>query len=117
MAKAGPRLVDASGHGIPELLKAIMKLFPLDAYVEAPVSVMDLVPGDKKKGLKAVIWDDYKQIVEEGHGAEVKVAAVERFAFYDRAKKAFAVVSTGETALYGNIILTKGVIGGKDDDE
>ena len=76
----------------------------------SPVALMDPVPNDKAKGLKTPIWDDYKKIVNESEGKEIEVELVERFAFYERAKNCFAVVATGESALYGNIILKKGVL-------
>merc|ERR1712189_114470 len=100
VAKAGPELVRADGHGIPGLLKGILFLFPLDTYVDHPVALMDPVPGDKAWGLKTPIWDEYKKIVNETEGKTIDVALVERFEFYERAKKAFAVVATGESALY-----------------
>ena len=106
----GPELIRASGHKIPPLLEAILALLPLDSYVAAPVALMDLVPSDKERGLKTPVWDEYKMIVNRAEGHEVHVEQVERFMFYERAKKAFAVVATGEGALYGNIILKKGVI-------
>ena len=76
----------------------------------SPVALMDPVLNDKAKGLKTPIWDDYKKIVNESEGKEIEVELVERFAFYERAKNCFAVVATGESALYGNIILKKGVL-------
>jgi L-fucose mutarotase len=79
---------------------------PLDIYVEAPVALMQVVPGDT---YVPEIWDTYKAIVAEKEGNK-HCENVERFAFYDRAKQAYAVVATGETALYANIILKKGVV-------
>ncbi|CAF5172028.1 unnamed protein product [Rotaria magnacalcarata] len=67
---------------------------------------MDLVDNDKSKGLQVPIWEQYKQIV----GNNVQFEMVERFQFYERAKKAFAIVRTGESAIYANIILKKGVV-------
>lgn len=102
--------VRADGHDIPSLLKAVLHLFPLDTYVDTPVALMDPVPNDKARGLKTPIWDEYKKIVNESEGKTINVELVERFAFYDRAKQAFAVIATGESALYGNIILKKGAL-------
>ena len=99
-------VVRADGHGIPELLEAILKLFPLDTYVEAPVMLMQVTPGDD---VDPVIWKDYRKIVDK-HQDNVKFKEIERFAFYERAKKAYAIIATGETAIYANIILKKGVI-------
>ncbi|XP_078589311.1 fucose mutarotase-like isoform X3 [Branchiostoma floridae x Branchiostoma japonicum] len=109
ICNSGPIEVRADGHCIPALLKAVLELLPLDTYVESPAAVMDLVPGDKEKGLKTPVWDTYRGLLKEA-GSTAPLEQVERFDFYERAKKAFAVVATGETALYGNIILKKGVI-------
>ena len=71
---------------------------------------MDLVANDKKKGIQTPIWNDYQFIVNASEGKSINVELVERFDFYKRAKEAFAIVATGEKALYGNIILKKGVL-------
>ncbi|KAK7930798.1 hypothetical protein WMY93_007193 [Mugilogobius chulae] len=105
----GPKEIRADGLGIPQLLEAILKLLPLDTYVSCPAAVMDLVESDKLKGLPVPVWDIYSQLLHLNN-AQSNLDKVERFAFYERAKKAFAVVATGETALYGNLILKKGVI-------
>jgi len=105
-ASVAQRLVRADGHGVPEILDAILELFPLDAYVESPVALMAVTPGDD---CVPVIWDEYKEIIAK-HEPNAKVEEVERFAYYERAKKAYAVLQTGETAIYANIILKKGVI-------
>ena len=101
-------VIRADGHGVPELLDAILKLFPLDSYVENPVSLMQVMPGDNAK---TPIWDEYKKIVgvHDSRGAEA-FCEVERFEFYERAKKAYAIIATGETAIYANIMLQKGVV-------
>ncbi|KAK2824238.1 hypothetical protein Q5P01_021413 [Channa striata] len=105
----GPKEIRADGLGIPQLLDAILKLLPLDTYVPSPAAVMDLVDSDKQRGLSVPVWDTYIQLL--GHaGSQTPLEKVERFVFYERAKKAYAVVATGETALYGNLILKKGVI-------
>jgi L-fucose mutarotase len=106
-ASIANRLVRCDGHGIPQLLDAILKLFPLDAYVDSPVSLMQVVPGDT---VETPIWDVYKDIVKKYEPKNNKIENIERFAFYERAKKAYAVVATGEKALYANIILKKGVV-------
>ncbi|XP_048959147.1 fucose mutarotase isoform X6 [Canis lupus baileyi] len=100
---------DEIGLGIPPLLEAVLQLLPLDTYVESPAAVMELVPSDRKRGLQTPVWGTYQSILS-GAGCGGALATVERFAFYERAKKAFAVVATGETALYGNLILRKGVL-------
>ncbi len=104
-ASMAQRLVRLDGHGVPEILDAVLKLMPLDTYVEAPVALMD--NGDSAN--KPPIWAEYEEIVKANEG-EKKFELEERFAFYERAKKAYAVVATGETAIYANIILKKGVV-------
>ena len=106
-ANCANRLVRADGHNIPEILDAILKFFPLDPYVEKPVSLMAIVPGDT---VKTPIWEVYRKIVMKHDSKFRDFENVERFEFYERAKKAFAVVATGESELYANIILKKGVV-------
>jgi L-fucose mutarotase len=101
------RLVRADGLGCLILLDAILRLLPLDQYVEKPVALMAVVPGDS---YKPVIWDDYRTIVRQHEASFTDFDYVERFAFYERAKNAYAVLATSEMALYANIILKKGVI-------
>ena len=100
------KVIRCDGHGGVELLDAILQLFPLDIYVEKPVSLMAVVPGDK---VETPIWDEYKSIIAKYdiRGADT-VANIERFAFYEEAKKAYAIIATGESALYANVILQKG---------
>ena len=103
------KLIRMDGHGVPEVLKAVLKLFPLDPYVEKPVGLMQLVSGDT---VETPIWDEYRAIIKASD--EVKkfedFEYIERFVFYERAKKAYAVVATSEAALYANIVLGKGVV-------
>ncbi|MCM3271325.1 L-fucose mutarotase [Paenibacillus elgii] len=106
-ASHAQRLVRCDGHGVPELLEAILTFFPLDAYAEHSVALMAVVPGDP---VKPVIWDEYRAIVKKHAPEAAEPAFVERFAFYERAKQAYAVVATGEGALYANIVLKKGVV-------
>lgn len=106
-ASVAQRLVRADGHDVPKLLEAILKFFPLDQYVEKPVALMAVVPGDDTK---PTIWEDYRKIVKASGEKFSDFEFVERFAFYERAKEAYAVVATSEKALYANIILKKGVI-------
>ncbi|MBR5234272.1 MAG: L-fucose mutarotase [Clostridia bacterium] len=105
-ASNAKRLVRADGHGVPELLDAILQLFPLDTYVEAPVMLMQVTPGDD---VDPVIWKEYRKIVDK-HQDNVNFEEIERFAFYERARDAYAIVATGEGALYANVILKKGVV-------
>lgn len=101
------RLVRLDGHGVTEVLDAMMKFFPLDTYVENPVGLMAVVPGDD---VKPTIWDEYKATINKYDPQNCKIEFVERFDFYERAKNAYAVIATGETAIYANILLKKGVV-------
>ena len=101
------RLVRADGHGVPELLEAIVQFFPLDTYVPDPAVVMAVLPDDD---VDPVIWKDYARILSESEGREVKLTGMERHEFYARAREAFAVVATSDSALYANLILVKGVV-------
>jgi L-fucose mutarotase len=102
-------LVRADGHGVPELLDAILQVIPLDEYVEHPALIMQVA--DKDKGLEVPIWDTYKQIVakHDSRGAAA-FGSVERFAFYEEARNTYCILQSGETAIYANIILQKGVV-------
>ena len=86
-------------------LSAVLKLMPLDTYVDAPVALMD----NNGDGDRPAVWDKYEEIVKANEG-DKNFELMERFAFYDRARKAYAVIATGETAVYANIILKKGVV-------
>ena len=104
----GQRVVRCDGHGVPELLDAILTLFPLDPYgEEIPVSLMEVVPGDT---VETPIWEEYRAIVKKHNPGFKDFNHIERFEFYERAKKSFAVVATGEAALYANILIRKGVV-------
>lgn len=103
-------VIRCDGHGVPEILDAILQVFPLDTYVEKPVNLMQLMPGDVGK-VETPIWDTYKEIVEkhDERGADA-IGNIERFAFYDEAKTAYAIIATGESAIYANVMLQKGVV-------
>jgi L-fucose mutarotase len=103
----GERVVRADGHGVPAILEAILKLFPLDSFVEQPAAVMRRVDQPDQP---APIWTEFQKLLDSAEGKHIAIERVERFAFYERAKEAFGVVATGETALYGNLIIKKGVI-------
>ncbi len=105
-ASVAKRLTRLDGHGVSEILDAVLTLFPLDRYVESPVSLMAVSEGDD---VKPDIWEDYKKIIYEREGA-CSIELVERFEFYERARKCYCVVATGESALYANIIIKKGVV-------
>ena len=90
----GKKVIRMDGHGVPEILDAILQVFPLDTYVEHPVTLMAVVKGDT---VETPIWDTYKEIV--------------KWEFYDKTKEhSSVVIQTGESALYANIILKKGVV-------
>ncbi|SCI85579.1 L-fucose mutarotase [uncultured Clostridium sp.] len=101
-------VIRCDGHGVPELLDAILTVFPLDTYVDKPVNLMEVMPGDN---VETPIWDTYKEIIQKhDNRGEETVGTIERFKFYDEAKKAYAIIATGEKALYANVILQKGVV-------
>jgi L-fucose mutarotase len=101
------RIVRADGHGVPELLDAILTFFPLDTFVDHPVSVMEPVD---LSAPEPPIWSKYRQLLVRHAGFEVELRPIERFRFYDFAKSAYAIVATGETSVYANMILKKGVV-------
>lgn len=102
------KVIRCDGHGVPELLEAILTVFPLDTYVEAPASLMQVMPGDN---VETPIWDEYKEIItKHDERGEKAIGQTERFAFYEEAKTAYAIIATGESALYANIMLQKGVV-------
>ena len=102
------KVIRMDGHGVPEILDAILQLFPLDTYVEKPVGLMEVVPGDP---VETPIWNTYFDTVQKYDArGENAVQYIERFAFYDAAKEAYAIIATGESALYANILLQKGVV-------
>ena len=102
------KVIRMDGHGATEVLEAILQLFPLDTYVEKPVNLMEVMPGDN---VETPIWEEYKQVVAkyDERGSEA-IGQIERFAFYEEAKQVYAIIATGESALYANIMLQKGVI-------
>jgi L-fucose mutarotase len=100
------RVVRADGLGVGTLLEAILPLFPLDSYA-APLVMMAAVPGDQ---LDPAVERHYMEVVRRHYSQADVPQRIDRFAFYDRAKSAYAVVMSGETAKYGNLILKKGVV-------
>ncbi|MBD3377294.1 L-fucose mutarotase [candidate division KSB1 bacterium] len=101
-----PNIIRADGLRITDLLDAILPLFVLDSYVSDPVIMMAAVKGDT---LDPKVEQAYRQAIERTWPDTPQITRIDRFEFYDRAKSAFCVVMTGETAKYGNIILKKGV--------
>jgi L-fucose mutarotase len=100
------RLVRLNGIDAPRALAAVLSLLPLDDFVEAPLAVMR----DPNAAEDPPVLAAFKQAARAAEGREVTFEAVERFAFYDRAREAFAVLATGEQRLYGCILVKKGVI-------
>ncbi len=99
-------VIRADGLRIRDLLKAILPLFELDAYVDHPLLMMAAVEGDK---LDDKVEESYLKSIHQTNPNVAPILHIDRFEFYKRAQKAFAIVMTGETAKYGNIILKKGV--------
>lgn len=106
-ASMNPRSIRCDGHSMPALLEAILQLFPLDSFVEAPVTLMAVTPGTMAGD--PPIWAEFRSVIA-GHEPDAAIGFMERFAFYERSRKAYATVQTGEGALYACIILKKGVI-------
>ena len=103
------RTLRADGLKIASLLDAILPLVALDTFVDTPLCMMQPVEGDL---LDPAVEQSYRQMIDKHWPGTPAVARLERFAFYVQARRAFAVVMTGETAKYGNIILKKGVTPG-----
>lgn len=102
------KVVRMDGHGTCEILEAVLRLFPLDTYVDHPVNLMQVMPGDD---VETPIWDSYYDIVRNAdERGESAVGQIERFEFYEQARSAYAIIATGEGALYANIMLQKGVV-------
>jgi L-fucose mutarotase len=102
------KVIRMDGHNVPEVLEAILKLYPLDTYVDFPVVLMEKVKGDN---VETPIWEEYKEIVKKYDSRGEKCFInIDRFDFYDKAKKAYCIIATSEKALYANVLLQKGVI-------
>ena len=103
-------VIRMDGHGAAEVLEAILKVFPLDTYVDNPVNLMELMPQDVGR-IETPIWNEYARIVKENdERGDKAIGHIERFAFYEEAKNAYAIIATGESALYANVMLQKGVV-------
>lgn len=103
----GQRVHHMDGIPATDAAKAILHLLPLDSFVEANAHVMQVVG---EPDASPPIFSEFQALVDESDNPR-PIARLERFAFYERARKAYAIVQTGEFRLYGNLILTKGVIG------
>ena len=100
-------VIRADGHGVPEILDAILQVLPLDTYTPKPVGLMEVVKGDD---VETPIWAEYEKLLNKYEPEHHDIEYIERFAFYERAKGAYLIISTGEKALYANILLKKGVV-------
>lgn len=105
-ASTAQRLVRADGIEIPELLSGILELFPLDQYDNTNFILMEKCEGDTAD---VSVWSEYENILKKSN-PDAKMSFIERFDYYERAKKAYAVVATGERRQYANIILKKGCV-------
>lgn len=101
-------VIRADGHGTAEMLEAVLKLIPLDRYTEKPVALMEVVKGDSCPVPE--IWKKYDDILNAHEPDHHDIEMTERFAFYERAKNAYLIIATGETAVYANVLLKKGVV-------
>ncbi|MBP5307898.1 MAG: fucose isomerase [Clostridia bacterium] len=104
----GKKVIRADGIGGVEMLAAVLDLIPLDTYSDTNFTLMQLTPSDAGK-VNPAIWKEYEETAKRRDDC-VRVGNIERFEFYERAKKAYAVIATGEKAIYANVILKKGVI-------
>ncbi len=101
------RCVRMDGYGICEILDMILFFFPLDAYAQHPTALMAVVPGDP---YKPEIWSQYRAIGHKHEPDGLREETLEKPAFYERGRRCYACVATGESALYANVILKKGVV-------
>jgi len=101
------RLIDMAGCDIPTGLSAILSLMPLDTFVQSPVTGMEVVG---QPGIRAPIFARVQAAVDRAEGRAIPIMAVERFAFYEAARRSFAIIRTADSGPYGCFILKKGVI-------
>jgi L-fucose mutarotase len=106
-ASHAQRLVRCDGHAASPLLESILQLLPLDTFVQHPVALMAVVPGDD---YAPDIWPAYKKTIQKFDAKFTDFEIIERQAFYERARKAYAIVASGELARYANLILKKGLV-------
>ncbi len=106
-ASKAKHTVIANGITSTQMLDAILDLLPVDTFVKQPIKLMEVVPGDN---YKPIIWDEYKRILAKYGLDEDKIQYIERFEYYEHCNRAYCVVSTGERARYGNLIIKKGVL-------
>ncbi len=104
---AGPQVVRLDGVAATDIVDAVLSVMPLDDFV--PEAAWHMQPAEGASPDQP-IFDDYRKLVEKHEGGKIKLSSIERFAFYERANRAYVMVASGERRLYGNIILKKGVI-------
>tara|TARA_R110002095_G_scaffold28435_8_gene28326 strand:- start:456 stop:887 length:432 start_codon:yes stop_codon:yes gene_type:complete len=101
------RIIRLDGHGVPEILEAILQFFPLDTFVDQPAGLMNPVD---HQAAEPPIWETYQRLIHMHDSRNFELEKIERFEFYERARNAYAIIATSETALYANLILKKGVV-------
>jgi L-fucose mutarotase len=106
-AAMGRPVIRLDGLPATRVVDAVLSVLPLDDFVPEAAWRMEVV-GDP--GSEMPIFDEFRRVIVAREGASFRLASLERFAFYERVRQAFAVVVTGETRLYGNILLKKGVV-------
>lgn len=104
----GKRVIRADGISGINMLEAVLSVFPLDTYSNPNMILMRLMKCDEGR-INPKIWDEYKTIAQSAD-ENARIGNIDRFEFYERAKTAYAVIATGESAVYANIILKKGVL-------
>ena len=104
----GKRVIRADGINGTAMLDAVLSVFPLDTYSNPNIILMKLMDCDIGK-INPIIWEEYKAVAEK-NDKNVRIGNIDRFDFYERTKQAYAVIATGESAVYANLILKKGVI-------
>ena len=107
MSSPAKHILRADGIGVPALLEAILPYFPLDTFIEQPVSLMAVAACDD---YTPELWAVYESMLAQNGANKSKIEFLERHAFYDKATQAYCVVATGERGRYGNIMLKKGVV-------
>jgi L-fucose mutarotase len=103
-ASVARRLIRLPGLGATDVLAAVLSVFPLDDFVDRPAAAMD-APGERP-----AIYPEFESALQQAEGRAIALEHVDRFAFYNRARAAYAVIATGELRLYANIILKKGLL-------
>lgn len=110
----GKRVIQYPCISAPEMVEAILHVFPLDTYVDAPIKVISIVDSDVEKGMKRPeMWDEVLAAANEIEDFTVKLGEYERYEFYAHTRTAYAVIQTGEERQYGNFMLRKGVVLGR----